>query len=159
LSDTLMCSWRAIFADVMSSSRATCRNTEMRRRERRWDSEVRPVRCSIYFIISDSVVPSDSKQLSQTLLMESIQSPHIRCLRRDTLTQMQQVSGIYGAWCRVSGACRSISVLETSWLHRQGRYGVLGLDDIDHPMIVNCQGKQSCRLIRQYYRPLKYLVV
>jgi len=25
-----------------------------------------------YFIISDSVVPSDSKQLSQTLLMESI---------------------------------------------------------------------------------------
>ena len=29
-----------------SSSRATCPNTEMRRRDRRWDSEVRPVRCS-----------------------------------------------------------------------------------------------------------------
>ena len=29
-----------------SSSRATCPNTEMRRRGRRWDSEVRPVRCS-----------------------------------------------------------------------------------------------------------------
>ena len=51
-----------------------------------------------------------------------------RCLRR-TVTQTQQVSGIYGAWCRVSGACRSMSVLETSWLHRGGRYGVLGLDD------------------------------
>jgi len=41
----------------------------------------------------------------------------------------------------------------------QGRYGMLGLDDIDHPMIVNCQGKQICQLIQQYYRPLKYLVV
>ena len=30
-----------------------------------------------YFITSDSVVPSDSKQLSQTLLVESIQSPHV----------------------------------------------------------------------------------
>jgi len=39
-----------------------------------------------------------------------------------------------------------------------GWYGVLGLDNTDHPMIVNCQGKQSCWLIRQYYRPLKYLV-
>ena len=48
LSDTLMCSWRATFAGVTSSSRATstCPNTEMRRRYRRWDSEVRPVRCS-----------------------------------------------------------------------------------------------------------------
>ena len=61
-----------------------------------------------------------------------------RCLRR-IVTQTKQVSGIYGAWCRVSGACRSISVLETSSLHSRGRYGVLGLDDIDHPMIVNCQ--------------------
>jgi len=34
-SDTLMWSWRA-----------TCPNTEMRRRDRRWDSEVRPVRWS-----------------------------------------------------------------------------------------------------------------
>ena len=33
---------------------------------------------------------------------------------------------------------------------------VLGLDNVDHPMIVYCQGKQSCRLIRRYYRPLKY---
>ena len=23
---------------------------------------------------------------------------------------------------------------------------MLGLDDIDHPMIVNCQGKQSCQI-------------
>jgi len=37
-----------------------------------------------------------------------------RCLWR-TVTQTKQVSGIHGAWCRVSGAnCRSISVLETS---------------------------------------------
>jgi len=35
-----------MFAGVMSSSRATFPNTEMRRRDRRWDSEVRPVRCS-----------------------------------------------------------------------------------------------------------------
>jgi len=41
-----------------------------------------------------------------------------RCLRR-TVTQTKQVPGIYGAWCRVLGACRSISVLETSRLHRQ----------------------------------------
>ena len=35
------------YVDVeLSSSRATCPNTEMRRRDRRWDSEVRPVRCS-----------------------------------------------------------------------------------------------------------------
>jgi len=34
------------FASVTSSSRATCPNTEMRRRDRRWDSEVRPVRWS-----------------------------------------------------------------------------------------------------------------
>ena len=35
-----------MFASVTSSSRATCPNTEMRRRDRRWDSEVRPVHCS-----------------------------------------------------------------------------------------------------------------
>jgi len=35
-----------MFAGVTSSSRATCPNTEMRRRDRRWDSEVRPDRCS-----------------------------------------------------------------------------------------------------------------
>ena len=35
-----------MFAGVTSSSRATCPNTEMRRRDRRWDCEVRPVRCS-----------------------------------------------------------------------------------------------------------------
>ena len=35
-----------MFAGVSSSSRATCPNTEMRRRHRRRDSEVRPVRCS-----------------------------------------------------------------------------------------------------------------
>jgi len=45
LSDTLMWSWRAMFAGV-TSSRATCLNTEMRRRDKRWNSEVRPVRCS-----------------------------------------------------------------------------------------------------------------
>jgi len=36
-----------------------------------------------------------------------------RCLLR-TVTQTKQVSGIYGAWCRVSGACHYKSVLETS---------------------------------------------
>jgi len=59
------------------------------------------------------------------------------------INQTKQVSDIYGAWCRMSGACHSKSVLETSWLHRWGRYGVFGLDDTDHPMIVNCQGKQG----------------
>ena len=65
-----------MFAGVSSSSRATCPNTEMRRQDRRYDSEVRPVRCSTSSF-PDSVVASDSKQLSQTLLVESIQSPHI----------------------------------------------------------------------------------
>ena len=46
LSDTLTWSWRAMFAGVTSPSRATCPNTEMRRLDRRWDSEVRPVRWS-----------------------------------------------------------------------------------------------------------------
>ena len=45
LSDTLTWSLWAMFAGVTSSSRATCRYTEMRRQDRRWDSEVRPVRC------------------------------------------------------------------------------------------------------------------
>jgi len=35
-----------MFAGVSSSSRATWPNTEIRRRDRRRDSEVRPVRCS-----------------------------------------------------------------------------------------------------------------
>jgi len=38
--------FRGRLAAGPSSSRATCPNTEMRRRDRRWDSEVRPVRCS-----------------------------------------------------------------------------------------------------------------
>ena len=46
LNDMFMWSWRAMFAGVTSSSRATCPNTEMHRQDRRWDSEVRPVRCS-----------------------------------------------------------------------------------------------------------------
>ena len=43
LSDTLMWSWRAMFAGVSLSSRATCPNMEMCRRDRRCDSKVRPV--------------------------------------------------------------------------------------------------------------------
>jgi len=35
-----------MFAGVSSSSRATCPNTGMRRRDRRCDNEVRSVRCS-----------------------------------------------------------------------------------------------------------------
>ena len=46
LSDTLMWRRRAMLAGVSFSSRATCPNSEVRRRDRRWDSEVRPVRCS-----------------------------------------------------------------------------------------------------------------
>ena len=46
LSNTLMWSWKAMFAGVTSSSRATCPNTEMRRRDKRSDNEVRPVRWS-----------------------------------------------------------------------------------------------------------------
>ena len=38
-----------MFAGVSSSSRATCPNTEMCRRDRRWGSEVRPVCCSTSF--------------------------------------------------------------------------------------------------------------
>jgi len=45
LSDTLMWSRRAMFAGVLSS-RATFPSTEMCRRDRRWDSKVRLVRCS-----------------------------------------------------------------------------------------------------------------
>ena len=37
LSDTLMWSRRAMFTGVSSSNQATCPNTEMRRRDRRWD--------------------------------------------------------------------------------------------------------------------------
>ena len=46
LSGTLMWSWRATFASVSSLSRATSPNTEMHWQDRRWDSEVRPIRCS-----------------------------------------------------------------------------------------------------------------
>ena len=56
---------------VTSSHRLKYRNASMRE----WgDGTVKSDRSAevAYFIISDSVVPSDSKQLSQTLLMESI---------------------------------------------------------------------------------------
>jgi len=36
-----------------------------------------------------------------------------RCLRI-IVAQTKQVSGLYRAWCRVSDACHSISVVETS---------------------------------------------
>ena len=47
-------SWRATFAGVSSSSRDTCPNTEMRRRDRRWNSEVRPVRWSTSLFLTRS---------------------------------------------------------------------------------------------------------
>jgi len=53
-----------MFAGVTSSSRATCANTEMRRRDRRWNSD-----SGVRSVISDSVVPSDSKQLSHAVAM------------------------------------------------------------------------------------------
>ena len=43
LRDTSMWSWKVMFAGVLSSSQATSPNTEMCHRDRRWDSEVRPV--------------------------------------------------------------------------------------------------------------------
>jgi len=64
-----------MFAGVTSSSRATCPNTELRRRDRRSDTEVRPVRCST-FIISDSVVPSVSMHLLQLVTASSYTSLH-----------------------------------------------------------------------------------
>jgi len=84
LSDTLMWSWRAMFAGVPSSSRATYANTEMRRRDRRWDSEVRPVRCILHHfglgrtIGFQAAVPDTSggKHSSHQLIVRS------RCLRR-----------------------------------------------------------------------------
>jgi len=40
------CSLLTMFASVSSSGWATCPNTEMHQQDRRWDSEIRPARCS-----------------------------------------------------------------------------------------------------------------
>ena len=132
-----------MFAGVTSSSRVTCPNTEMRRRDRRWTVKSDRSFVALHHFglgrtIGFQAAVSDTSggkhpESTHQLIVRS------RCLRH-IVTQTKQ------AWCRVSGACHSISVLETSRLHRQGRYGVLGLDDIDHLMLVNCQDKQSCRL-------------
>ena len=83
LSDRFTWSCRAMFAGVSSSSRATCPNQKCV--DEIGDGTVKADRSAevSYFNISvhhfrlDSIVPSDSKQLSQTILVESIQSPHI----------------------------------------------------------------------------------
>ena len=63
-----------MFAGVSSSSRATCPNTEMRRRERRWDSEVRPVVVVLhYFGLGHTI---GFQAAVSDLLVESIQSSH-----------------------------------------------------------------------------------
>jgi len=92
-----------MFAGVTSSSRATCPNTEMRRRDKRWDCEVRPVRCSSLLhhfglgrTIGFQAAVSDTSggkhpKSSHQLIVRS------RCLSH-IVTQTKQVSGIYGAW-------------------------------------------------------------
>jgi len=78
-----------MFAGVSSSSQATCPNTEMRRRDRRYDSEVRPVRCIVlhHFGLSRTIgfqaAVSDTSgakhpQFSHQLIVRS------KCLRRNT---------------------------------------------------------------------------
>jgi len=85
--------------------------------------------------------------VSDTSGGKHLESSHHLIVRSKCLwhivTQTRQVSGKYGAWCRVSGACRSISILETSWLPRWGRYDRLGVYDIDHLMIVNCRDNKA----------------
>ena len=61
----------------------------------------------------------DSKQLSQTPLVESIQSPHMFADSKVHVSVAysnidKQVPDIYRARCHVSRTYRSISVLETS---------------------------------------------
>jgi len=108
-----------MFAGVTSSSRATCPNTEMRRRDRRCDSEVRPVPCSTssfrtqsYHRILSLFLSSNNAHnstmsiilhrgfqaaLSDTSGGKHPESSHqlivrSRCLLR-TVTQTKQVSG------------------------------------------------------------------
>ena len=106
-----------MFAGVTSSNRATCPNTEMCRRDRTRDSEVRPVRCSTSSFRARSYhrIPAAVSDTSGGKHLESLHQLILtsRCLRLIVI-QTKQMSGIYGAWCRVSGSCRSISVLETS---------------------------------------------
>jgi len=91
-------------------------HTEMRRRDRRWDSEIRPVRCSTssfrtwsYHRIPSSCLRHFWWKASRVLTSADCK---VQCLRR-IVTQMRQESGIYGAWCRVSGACRSKAPTES----------------------------------------------
>ena len=100
-----------MFASVSSSSRAACPNTD-----RIGDGTVKSDR---------SVVVLHHFGLGCTIGLETAVS-HFWWKTSGVLTladsnvqlwhivkQTKQVSGIYGAWYQVSGACRSISVLET----------------------------------------------
>jgi len=107
-----------MFACVTSSNRAMCPNTEMSRRDRRRDSEVRPVYCSSllhHFGLGRTI--GFQAAVSDTSGGKHPESTHQLIVRSRCLwhivTQTKQVSGINEAWCQVSGACPSISVLET----------------------------------------------
>jgi len=143
----------------MCHCRATCSNTKRRQRGRRWDNEDRPVRCS-----------TSSFRTRSYHRIRSSCIRHFWCKASRILTSADskvQVSAAYSNIDKTSvwyiqslvSSVRCLSLHICFRLHRRGQYGMLGLDDIDHPMIVNCQGKQSRGLIRQYYRRLKYLVI
>ena len=153
-----------MFAGVTSSSRATCPNTEMRRRDRRWDSEVRPDRCSTSSFRTRSYHRIPSSRLghfwwkASRVLTSADSKVHVSAAYSNTdTTSVWYIRSLVTSVRRLSLHIRFGDAMTAQ--ARQGRYGVLGLDDIDHPTTVNCRGKQSCRLIRQYYRQLRYLLV
>ena len=115
-------------------------NTEMRRRDRRRNSEVRPVRCS-----TSSFWTRSYHRIPSSCLIRHFWWKASRVLT--SADSKVQVSAAYSNTDKTSVECQPLVAPYPSWLHRQGRYGVLGLDDTDHPMTINCQGEQSCRLI------------
>jgi len=103
LSDTSMWSWSAMFTGVTLSSRATCPNTEMRRRDRRLDSEVRPFRWSTssfrtrsYHLIPSSCLRHFWWKASRVLISAD------STVQVSAITQTEQVSGICEAYNRTT---------------------------------------------------------
>ena len=84
-----------MFAGVSSSSGAMCPNTEMRRQDRRWDSEVRPVRCSTSSFRTRSYVGFQAA-VSDTSGGKHPDQPYNQKLFLPTLFTKQHRYGVHG---------------------------------------------------------------
>ena len=130
-----------MFAGVTSSNRATCPNTEMCRRDRTRDSEVRPVRCSTSFHrIPSSCLRHFWWKASRVLTSAHSKVQVFAAFSNTDKTSVWYIRSLVSSVRRLSLHIRFRDVMTA----QEGRYGMLGLDDIDHPMIVNCRVKQSC---------------